>query len=67
MPMAWSLSSISHQHDDDLIKMIRENVSDFSVVPPELFWSQLFFQLIPVLGDLCLDLVCVLPRFANGQ
>jgi len=37
-------------HDDDLIKMVRENVSNFSVVPPELFWSQLFFQLIPFLG-----------------
>src|SRR5271165_6119454 len=36
--------------DDDLLKMIKENVSDFSVVPPELFWSQLFFQLIPFLG-----------------
>jgi cell division protease FtsH len=38
------------QHDDDLIKMVRDNVPDFSVVPPELFWSQLFFQLIPFLG-----------------
>jgi cell division protease FtsH len=38
------------QHDEDLIKAIRENVSDFNVVPPELFWSQLFFQLIPFLG-----------------
>ncbi len=38
------------QHDDDLIKLIRDNVSDFNVVPPELFWSQLFFQLIPFLG-----------------
>jgi len=37
-------------HDDDLLKMIKDNVSDFSVVPPELFWSQLFFQLIPFLG-----------------
>jgi cell division protease FtsH len=37
-------------HDDDLLKMIRDNVSDFKVVPPELFWSQLFFQLIPFLG-----------------
>jgi cell division protease FtsH len=36
--------------DDDLLKMIRVNVTDFSVVPPELFWSQLFFQLIPFLG-----------------
>jgi len=39
-------------HDDDLIKMVRENVSNFSVVPPELFWSQLFFQLIPFIGIL---------------
>ncbi len=38
------------QHDEDLIKMIRDNVSDFSVVPPELFWSQLFVQLIPFLA-----------------
>ncbi|MDE2222782.1 MAG: ATP-dependent zinc metalloprotease FtsH [Candidatus Omnitrophica bacterium] len=38
------------QRDEDLIKMIRDNVSDFNVVPPELFWSQLFFQLIPFLG-----------------
>ena len=37
------------QHDDDLLKMIKTNVTDFSVVPPELFWSQLFFQLIPFL------------------
>ncbi len=38
------------QHDDDLIKEILDNVSNFSIVPPELFWSQLFFQLIPFLG-----------------
>lgn len=38
------------QHDEDLVKTIRENVDDFKVVPPELFWSQLFFQLIPFLG-----------------
>ncbi len=37
------------QHDDDLIKMINQNVSNFNVVPPELFWSQLFFQLVPFL------------------
>ncbi|MBF0503499.1 MAG: ATP-dependent zinc metalloprotease FtsH [Candidatus Omnitrophica bacterium] len=42
------------QHDDDLIKMVRDNVSTFNVVPPELFWSQLFFQLIPVLGFIAL-------------
>jgi cell division protease FtsH len=46
--LAFKLSIPSH--DDDLIKMVRENVSSFSVVPPELFWSQLFFQLIPFLG-----------------
>jgi len=39
------------QHDDDLIKMIREDSSiKFNVVPPELFWSQLFLQLIPFLA-----------------
>lgn len=38
------------QHDDDLLKMIKENVSDFSVVPQELFWSQLFLQMMPILG-----------------
>jgi len=37
------------QHDDDLIKMVRDNVSDFSVVPPELFWSQLFASMLPFL------------------
>ena len=42
------------QHDDDLIKMVRDNVKKFSVVPPELFWSQLFFQLVPVLGFIAL-------------
>ena len=35
------------QRDEQLIKIIRENVDEFKVVPPELFWSQLFFQLIP--------------------
>src|SRR5258707_1213992 len=38
------------QRDDDIIKLIRENVKDFSVVPPELFWSQLFIQLVPFIG-----------------
>ena len=38
------------QRDDELLKLMRDNVTDFSVVPPELFWSQLFFQLIPFLG-----------------
>ncbi|MBI3601556.1 MAG: ATP-dependent metallopeptidase FtsH/Yme1/Tma family protein [Candidatus Omnitrophica bacterium] len=38
------------QHDEDLVKLTRDNVSDFTVVPPELFWGQLFLQLIPVIG-----------------
>jgi len=38
------------QHDEDLVKTVRENVDNFNVVPPELFWSQLFFQLVPFLG-----------------
>ncbi len=38
------------QRDEDLVKLIRDNVNDFNVVPQELFWSQLFFQLIPFLG-----------------
>ena len=38
------------QRDEDLIKIIRDNVSDFSVVPPELFWSQLFLTLLPWIG-----------------
>ena len=33
--------------DEEMIRLMRENVEDFSVVPPELFWSQLFIQLIP--------------------
>ncbi len=38
------------QRDDDIIKMMRDNVPLVSVVPPELFWSQLFFQLVPFIG-----------------
>ncbi len=40
------------QRDEDLLKLMRDNVNDFSVVPPELFWSQLFVQLIPFIGIL---------------
>src|SRR5271154_2838407 len=36
----WEFKLNIPQHDDDLIKMVRDNVPDFSVVPPELFWSQ---------------------------
>ena len=45
--LAFKVNVLSH--DDDLLKMIRDNVSDFSVVPPELFWSQLFVQMVPFL------------------
>ena len=38
------------QRDEELLKLMRDNVPDFSVVPPELFWSQLFFQLVPFIG-----------------
>ncbi|MBI4310027.1 MAG: AAA family ATPase, partial [Candidatus Omnitrophica bacterium] len=38
------------QRDEDLIKLMRDNVKEFSVVPPELFWSQLFIQLVPFIG-----------------
>ncbi len=40
--------------DEDLLKLMRDNVKDFSVVPPELFWSQLFMQLVPFIGLLAL-------------
>ncbi|MBF0123299.1 MAG: ATP-dependent zinc metalloprotease FtsH [Candidatus Omnitrophica bacterium] len=36
------------QDDKDLMSMIRENVSDFSVVPAETFWTQVFFNFVPV-------------------
>ncbi len=35
------------QRDEDVIKLIRDMVPEFNVVPPQLFWSQLFLQLIP--------------------
>ncbi len=38
------------QHDEELVKTIRENVVDFKVVPPELFWGQLLSSLIPFLA-----------------
>lgn len=36
------------QDDKDIIPMIRENVADFSVVPAETFWTQVFFNFVPV-------------------
>ncbi len=37
------------QNDESLIEKIRENVSNFSVTPPQTFWSQLFFSFMPIL------------------
>lgn len=34
--------------DPELFKVIRENVADFSVMPPQLFWSQMFFSFMPI-------------------
>ncbi|MBF0619388.1 MAG: ATP-dependent zinc metalloprotease FtsH [Candidatus Omnitrophica bacterium] len=35
--------------DKDLMAVLRENVSDFSVQPAEVFWSQVFLNFAPVL------------------
>lgn len=37
------------QDDKDMLKLIRENVKDFSIVPAETFWTQFFFSFVPVL------------------
>ena len=37
-------------HDDtELFTVIRENVSNFKVVAPQIFWSQMFFSFMPIL------------------
>lgn len=35
--------------DTELFKVIRENVSNFKVVAPQIFWSQMFFSFMPIL------------------
>ena len=35
--------------DTELFKVIRENVSNFKVVVPQIFWSQMFFSFMPIL------------------
>lgn len=35
------------QRDEELLKLMRENVDNFTVVQPEIFWSQVFLQLLP--------------------
>ncbi len=36
------------KEDESLLAVIRENVSDFRVMPPQLFWSQMFFSFMPI-------------------
>ncbi|HBO97697.1 MAG TPA: cell division protein FtsH [Candidatus Omnitrophica bacterium] len=37
------------REDADLLKAIRENVQNFKVVAPQIFWSQMFFSFMPIL------------------
>src|SRR3989338_7895765 len=37
------------QNDDAILEAIRQNVSDFTIVPAQTFWSQLFFQFMPII------------------
>jgi len=36
------------KEDPELIELIRQNVSEFNVVPPATFWSQVFFSFMPI-------------------
>ncbi|MCK5178795.1 MAG: hypothetical protein KAR32_04635, partial [Candidatus Omnitrophica bacterium] len=40
---------IPQNYDDALIELIRANVDDFSINPPDLLWSQIFFSFGPIL------------------
>ncbi|MBU4332982.1 MAG: hypothetical protein KKD07_00910, partial [Candidatus Omnitrophica bacterium] len=35
--------------DEAILNLIRENVTNFSVVPPQTFWSQMFFSFMPII------------------
>ncbi|OGW98462.1 MAG: cell division protein FtsH [Omnitrophica WOR_2 bacterium GWA2_45_18] len=37
------------ESDTGLLDLIRTNVSNFSVVPPQTFWTQMFFHFMPIL------------------
>ncbi len=37
------------REDEELLKIIRENVPNFKVVVPQIFWSQMFFSFMPIL------------------
>lgn len=36
------------REDKDILQLIRENVSNFKVAVPQLFWSQMFFSFMPI-------------------
>ncbi|MFH0732696.1 MAG: ATP-dependent zinc metalloprotease FtsH [Candidatus Omnitrophota bacterium] len=36
-------------NDPDIIKVMRENIKDFSVQPPRTFWSNMFISIFPTL------------------
>ncbi|MCK5012596.1 MAG: ATP-dependent zinc metalloprotease FtsH [Candidatus Omnitrophica bacterium] len=40
---------IPQNYDDSLIELIRANVDDFSINPPDLLWGQIFFSFGPIL------------------
>lgn len=37
------------REDTELLNIIRENVPNFKVVVPQIFWSQMFFSFMPIL------------------
>jgi cell division protease FtsH len=40
---------IPQNYDESLIDFVRENVDDFSINPPQLLWSQIFFSFGPII------------------
>lgn len=45
----FSVNIPTNINDEDILKLITENVSNFSVVPPQTFWSQMFFSFMPII------------------
>ncbi|HQP10925.1 MAG TPA: hypothetical protein PKV41_06035, partial [Candidatus Omnitrophota bacterium] len=40
---------IPQNYDESLIQLIRAKVDDFSIKPPDLLWSQIFFSFGPII------------------
>jgi len=40
---------IPQNYDESLIELIRANVDDFTINPPDLLWSQIFFSFGPII------------------